>query len=78
MTITVQSRAPGGPWLVRNAFITENARCKAGSVKQADLLAKASYTADLWRINMPENRQLRVHDSSVRERVVFEELETAP
>jgi hypothetical protein len=73
MTITVQSRAPGGPWQVRNAFITENARCKTGSVKEADLLAKAQYTADCWRINMPENRELRVHNSADRERAIWEE-----
>jgi hypothetical protein len=61
-TINVQSRAPGGEWQVRNAFIDENKLVQAGSMPKASLLALANKTMQAWR-SYEDGRQLRVYNS---------------
>lgn len=74
MAITVQAQQADGSWGVRNAFVTENKKVLAGSMKKDDLLAQARKMMAQWQATYPD-KPLRVHDDSIPERIASNECE---
>jgi hypothetical protein len=64
MSITLQARQADGTWAVRNAFTTENAKVRSGSMSVSDLEVLARRTMSKWQATMQDGRQLRVHSSA--------------
>ncbi|MEN6535680.1 MAG: hypothetical protein ABFD89_18595 [Bryobacteraceae bacterium] len=62
MAITIQARQADGSWATRTAFIDDNKRVQAGSMKAEDLEWKARGLLRKWQ-TLDDGKQLRVHNS---------------
>lgn len=59
--VTIEELQSDGKWNIRNAFISENAEVRAGSMERSVLIVKARRVMTAWIYNYPHhNSQLRI------------------